>query len=112
MAQQKKILGQQAAGIGGTEAMLYTVPTGKSTLVSSITVANRGATDTTFRIAAVPAADAGGATATKHYIAYDLPAYANDTYIQTIGITLASGDQLRVTAGNGNVTFNAFGVEG
>jgi len=43
-----KILGQEAPGT--TNTALYTVPTGKSAVISTIAVCNQTASDATFRI--------------------------------------------------------------
>jgi hypothetical protein len=36
---------------------------------------------------------------------------ANDTFIATVGFTLASTDVVRVLAANNNLAFSLFGVE-
>jgi hypothetical protein len=75
---------------------------------STLSICNRGSTQTTFRVAVRP----GGATlANDHYIAYDATVDGNDTKFLTIGLTLAAGDVVTVYAGNANLTFNLFGVE-
>lgn len=107
MADALKVLGQVALS-ATTLSAIYTVPGATSTTVSSVVVCNRGGSSTTFRISV---AVAGAADATKQYIYYDLPIPANDTFIATIGVTLATTDILRGYAGNGNLTMQAFGVE-
>ena len=86
---------------------LYTVPTGKSAVISTITVCNQG-TATTFRLAVAPG---GAADATAQYICRDVPLAANEPYPVTIGITLAAGDIVRVSSVSGNVSFGAYGSE-
>lgn len=107
MTDTLKVLGQLAPS-STTLTDLYTVPGATSATVSSVVVANRGSTATTFRLSI---AVAGAADATKQYLCYDIPLQGNDTYIATIGITLAATDVIRAYAGNGNLSFNAFGVE-
>lgn len=102
-----KVLGQ-AAPNATTETDLYTVPASKMTAISSIVVCNRNSTATTFRISI---AVGGGATTNKDYLYYDLPIPGNDTFIATIGVTLATTDELKVYAGNANLSFSAFGEE-
>jgi hypothetical protein len=102
-----KILGQQAPA-ATTPADLYTVPAATSTVVSSIIVANRGASPASFRVSF---SIAGAGTANKDYIYYDVPIDGNDTFIATIGVTLAATDKIRVYASTANVTFQAFGSE-
>jgi hypothetical protein len=58
----KKVLGQSNPA-ATTLTTLYTVPAGKETVVSSISVANLTATAATFRLAVRPA---GESIANKH----------------------------------------------
>lgn len=102
----RKILGQAAPGVT-TETALYTVPGGKQATVSSLTICNRGA-DATFRISC---SAGGGATANKDYVYYNLPLSANDTFIATVGGTLAATDVIRVYADSADLSFTAFGDE-
>jgi hypothetical protein len=102
-----KTLGQSAP-LATTETDLYTVPAVTSTIVSSLIVCNRGATATTFRISN---SVGGGATATKDYIYFDVSIAANETFIATVGVTMATTDKLRVFAGNTNLSFAAYGSE-
>ena len=107
MANAYKVLGQIAPS-ATTATAIYTVPSATEAVVSSVTVCNRGATDTTFRLAVRP----NGATlADEHYVAYDVAITANDTMIFTIGITVDAADVLEGYAGNANLSFAAFGSE-
>lgn len=103
-----KILGQQAPSLVLTPVVLYTVPNGQSAIISSITVANRGASTATFRVSV---SQGGAATTTKDYIYYDVVIGGHDTFIATVGITLNSTDVMRVYASTSNITFQAFGSE-
>lgn len=107
MADTVKILGQSAPN-ATTETDLYTVPASTSAVVSSIVVCNRGTTSTTFRISV---SQAGAATTNKDYLYDDIAIGGMDTFVATIGISLATTDKIRVYAGNANLSFNAFGVE-
>lgn len=107
MADTVKILGQSAPN-ATTETDLYEVPSAKSAVVSSIVVCNRGTTSTTFRISV---SQAGAATTNKDYLYDDITIGGMDTFVATIGISLATTDKIRVYAGNANLSFNAFGVE-
>lgn len=107
MPETIKVLGQ-AAPSTTTETTLYTVPGATVAVASSVVVCNRGASDTTFRVSV---SVGGGATATKDYIYYDVLLAAADTFIATIGLTLAAADVVRVYAGNANLSFSLFGVE-
>lgn len=107
MAEQNKILGQSAPA-ATTLTDLYTVPALTQTVASSVVVCNRGGTSTTFRISLAPA---GAADAVSQYTYYDVVIPKNDTFVATIGITLATTDKVRVYAGNANLTFTLLGVE-
>lgn len=107
MANVYKILGQLSPS-ATTETDLYTVPASTSTVCSSIIVCNRGATATTFRISL---SAAGASTTNKDYMYYDVTIAGNDTFIATIGVTLATTDKVRVYSGNSSLSFQLFGTE-
>ena len=107
MATTYKVLGQISPA-ATTETALYTVPASTSAIGSSIIIANRSTTVATFRVSIVVG---GVATTNKDYIYYDLPIGANDTFIATIGITLATTDVVRVYASNTNLSFSLYGSE-
>lgn len=106
MAEAQKILGQSAPA-ANTLADCYTAPA--RAVISSFTACNQSKTqDAQFRLAV---AQGGAADDAKQYIYYDLPLFAADTFIATVGITLAAGDVVRVLSDTGLVSFNLFGVE-
>jgi hypothetical protein len=107
MANVYKILGQSSP-IATTETTLYTVPAATSTISSSISICNRGATQTTFRVSI---SQGGGVTANKDYLYYDVTLAGNDTFIATIGVTLAATDVVRIYSGNASLSFQLFGTE-
>jgi hypothetical protein len=86
----------------------YTVPGATSTVLSSIFVANRSSTPTSFRISI---AVAGAADNNKQYIYYDVNIPGNDTFATTTGITLATTDIVRVYATLATLSFTIVGVE-
>ena len=105
-----KVLGQ-AAPMGLVLTDLYTVPAVTSAVVSSITIANRGPDLAVFRVAVCPL---GAALANQHYLYYDVAIGGYDTFIATVGITLATTDVVRVRAGGlggDDLTFQLFGSE-
>lgn len=103
----RKCLGQSAPG-ATTETTLYTVPALTSAVVSSLIVCNRSALQAAFRVSV---AVGGGATANKDYIYYDVIIPPNDTFIATIGLTLATTDKIKVYASTANLSFSIFGEE-
>lgn len=103
----KKVLGQLNPS-ATTLTTLYTVPSLKSSVISTLTVANLTATAATFRIAVRVA---GAAIANSQYIAYDVTVGGNDTTALTLGLTLAASDIVSVYASTANLAFSAFGDE-
>jgi len=87
---------------------LYTVPTGRTAVISSVIVCNQGSTDTIWRMSI---AVSGAVDEPKQYIYYDVPHVGNDTFVASIGLTLSQGDIVRVYSGNGNLSFNLCGIE-
>lgn len=105
----KKILGQSNPS-ATTVTTLYTVPASKEAVISTISVANLTSTAATYRLILQLAADVASVV-NKQYLAYDITLGASDTTVITIGITMATGDVLKVYASTANVAFQAFGDE-
>jgi hypothetical protein len=107
MANTYKILGQ-VSPLATTSTDLYTVPASTSAVCSSISICNRDTSNTTFRVSI----SQGGASITnKDYLYYDVTLAGNDTFVATLGITLATTDKIRVYAGNTNLSFQIWGTE-
>lgn len=88
---------------------LYTVPATTETVVSTVVIANRTASASTFRLAI---RTDGDAISNKHYLAYDVPVAANDSTTLTLGVTMVATDVMSVQAGTANaLSINAFGAE-
>ena len=107
MTDAVKVLGQSNPA-ATTATDLYTVPAATSATSSSLVVCNQAGVAATFRIAVRVAALALTA---KQYLYYDVPLPANDTFIATIGVTLAATDVVTVYASSATVSFGLFGVE-
>jgi hypothetical protein len=103
----KKVLGQSNPS-ATTATTLYTVPSAKSAVVSSLIICNQAASAATFRIAVRPS---GATLAAVHYIAYDVTVGASDTTALTLGITLATTDVITVYASTATLSFHAYGDE-
>ena len=101
-----KILAQAASATADTA--FYTVPVATETVVSTITICNRGTASATYRI---NTRKDGTATAVANYLAYDATVPGNDTIALTLGISLDASDQISLMASNTNITFQAFGAE-
>lgn len=107
MSNTLKVLGQSKPS-ATTLTALYTVPAATSAVVSTISVCNQSATPTSFRISVAPA---GAADTASQYLYYDVVIPANDTFIATIGITLATTDVVRVYNTLATCSFSLFGSE-
>ena len=103
-----KVLGQQAPASANYTTALYTVPSGKSAICSTLVVSNRTNTTDTFR---VRVAVANAADSTRQYIAYDTQILPNSVLPLTIGMTLAATDVVYAGSAGGNCSFNLFGDE-
>jgi hypothetical protein len=106
MATTYSVLGQ-LVGSAGLQS-LYTAGASEQAIISTVTIANRGTTAQTYRVAVRPD---GASIANQHYLAYDSICPANDTIALTLGITLDGNDVLSVYSSNADLTFNAFGAE-
>jgi hypothetical protein len=102
-----KVLAQLAPS-ATTATTLYTVPSATSTVISTITVCNRGTSAASYRIAVRPA---GATLANEDYLAYDVAIAANDTTVLTIGITLGDTDVITAYASTANLSIGVFGSE-
>jgi hypothetical protein len=107
MAITYKVLAQSAPS-ATTNTDVYTVGSGKQATISTITIANRGTSSATYRIAVRPDA---ATIANQHYIAYDAAVPANDTIALTLGITCDAADVVTVYASSANLSINLFGAE-
>jgi hypothetical protein len=110
MATAYKVLGQLAPS-ATTETQLYLVPAATSAVVSTITICNQAASAATYRIAVVKSGGSTSPAAALSWIVYGATVAASDTTALTLGVTLATGDQLRVYASTATLSFAAFGSE-
>ena len=102
-----KILGQNRPS-ATVNTVLYTVPTSKEVVISTLNFANVGSAVDYARVYVVPAA---GSASQSNALYYDLPVNIRDCFQTTCGLTLAAGDKVIVYSLNGNITFQAFGNE-
>jgi hypothetical protein len=108
MADTLKVLGQSYPTLA-TLTPLYTVPSVTSTTVSSLVVCNQSTTTAdSFRIAIQIA---GASITNQQYLYFNLALGPTDTFIATIGITLATTDVVACYSTNGTSSFNLFGVQ-
>lgn len=102
-----KVLGQ-ANPAAITNVDLYTVPAGKQAVCSTLVIANRAVSGTTFRVAVRPAGDA---IADQHYIAFNTTIAANDSIFLTLGVSLSEGDVVTVYNAANTLSYSLFGSE-
>lgn len=102
-----KVLGQSAPS-ATTGTALYTVPSATTTVISTITVCNRGASSGTVRLYIRPNDET---LANKHYLVYDAAVAPKDTLFLTVGATMDATDVLYCYASTGDFSFNAYGSE-
>lgn len=91
-----------------TLTTLYTVPAATAAVLSTISICNRSATATSFRLSH---ALAGAADALDQYFVYDAPIAGNSTVPFTLGIVMAATDVLRIYATLATLTFIVWGEE-
>ena len=108
MATTYKILAQSAP-ISNTPTPLYgPVGAGIQTVVSTISICNRGNTSSTYRISV---RENGAADNAKQYLVFDTTIPSTSTVTYTLGITLRTGDAIYAYSSTNNLSFNAFGSE-
>jgi len=107
MSEAYKCLGQVALGATSLTDV-YTVPAGKSAVISTVFLCNRSAAPVAVRLSV---AVAGGAGDNKQYMVYDQAIPANETLAITAGITMATTDVLRAYAASADISVNVFGSE-
>ena len=107
MAETRKVLAQSNPN-AATLTAAYTVPGSTEAIISTLTVANRSGTATSFRVSI---AVGGAGDSNEQYLYYDIPIGGNDTFAATLGITLAATDVVRVYATLATLSFNLFGIE-
>lgn len=89
--------------------VLYTVPEGTETTVTSVYATNHDSVERTYDLAVVPA---GETLSLKHHIRWDMPVASYDFDLTNAKITLSAGDKIYVLPSTVNkVGFTAFGVE-
>lgn len=92
----------------GAYTDIYTVPAGSSAVVSTIAVTNTGTSQQTYRLAVVPS---GQSLDIKSFINMETPLASDASNYHTLGLTLAAGDKLQISASSTDVVVSAFGSE-
>jgi len=111
VAETLKVLGQIALAVANTEEQIYKAPASTAATISSIVICNRGSSEQTFIIAVDVGDDNAGASENKDFLYKDITIPGNDTFIATVGVTLAATDSVNVNGNSTSLTFSAFGIE-
>jgi hypothetical protein len=101
-----KILGK--ASPSGADVNIYTVPTDKGAVISSLNICNRDTYDATIKIAIK---DTAFDPVDEDYLEYNMTVYGNCSAQRLKGVTLAQGDIVVVSSSSENVSFQLFGSE-
>ena len=102
-----KVLGQINPA-ANTLSNVYTVPSATQAVISTITICNQTALNSSYSIAVAPNAEEDN---TKHYIIRGGVVPAADSIAITLGLTIDAGDQVRANTNNNSVSFSIFGSE-
>lgn len=110
MAEAFKVLGQVDLP-ATTSTNVYTVPSGRSAIISKIAFCNRNASGRTVRLSF---AVSGETLANKQYVLYDFSISGNGSYewpASGNGVSLGVGDVVRAYASGADVSVSVFGLE-
>ena len=94
-----------------TLTAVYSVPTGNTAVISTISVCNQSnINNASYRLAIQKN---NIAISSNAFIIFDASVLSLDTAFLTLGITMGSNDVLsaNITSGNSNVSINVFGSE-
>jgi hypothetical protein len=108
MATTYKILAQSAPVATIATPLYGPVGAGIQTVVSTISICNRGNSSSTYRLSV---RENGAVDSAKQYLVFDSTVPATSTVTYTLGITLRTGDAIYVYSSTNNLSFNAFGSE-
>lgn len=97
--------GVQGTAAVGTYATLYTVPASTVGVISTISICNTSASASTYRIGFSATAGTPGAS---EWLVYGASVAANDTVFLSLGVSLQTGQSIRVSSSADTVTFQAF----
>ena len=108
MANSYKVLGQANPITSNTNVVLYTVPSGFMAFGSVLSMCNLGSTTGTITVAVCPG---GISSAAQTFILYNTYIGNNDSLILTLGLSLATTDQIVVSASTSSFSFVLSGSE-
>lgn len=95
----------QGTSAVGTYTTLYTTPSSRTSVISTIAVVNTASAIATYRIGFASSATTPAAA---DWLIYDGTVPANDTLFLSIGATITEGTLIRVSSSSSTVSFQAF----
>lgn len=104
---QRSVLAQTFPGLG-IISPAYTAGVGVIHQFTGVVVCNQDSVDSTF---SVSYAVAGAVSAPEQYLFYNVAICANETVTLSVAIVMEDTDEIRVTSGNGLLSFTILGVE-
>ena len=112
MADNYKILSKEYAENSSSAKTLYTTPASKEASISSISIINNGENSGEYYLGVVKSSDSAtpGISTTQQIIPTRTLA-AGETDEIVGGITLSSGDQIRIYSESPNIYAHIYGVE-
>lgn len=110
MARAYKTLGQinPSANVLTT---VYTVPSGNSAILSTITVANLNEDANSGGAFRIAVNTSSAAVSNASYVAYGVNVPGRDTVTLTLGVTMNAGSIVSVNANSSLLAFSVFGTE-
>jgi hypothetical protein len=105
MATTYKRAGVQGTNSVSTYATLYEVPADTNSVLSTIAICNTSASAAVYRIGFD---DTAGTPGASEWLVYGSSVSPNDTVFLSLGVSLQSGQFIRVSSSADTVTFQAF----
>lgn len=110
MPRNYTILGQRNPS-ANVLTTLYTVPSGNSAILSSISIANLNEDLTSGSAFRLSVNTSSAAVSNASYLAYGLNVPGRDMITMSLGITLNAGSIVSVNANSSLLAFSVFGTE-
>lgn len=95
----------QGTASTSTYSILYSVPSGKSAVISTISIANTAVADATYRIAIV---DTDTTPVATDWLVYDSTVAGNDSTFLSVGIALTATQKIKISSSANTTTFMCF----
>lgn len=111
MPTEYRVLGQVRPAIASGLNTLYTVPTGKQAVISTIVICNGGPETTPTGGYGICIRPGGASQTASQYIIAGAYIPENDTVVLTLGVTLSATDVISVSSSNGDINFSCFGCQ-